>query len=341
MQSLERDRGMTQPDTVLSVRNLNKVYQNAVSWGRPGSKSHVVRDVSFDMRQGEILGLMGESGSGKTTLGRLVLQLLPLTSGQVMLEGRELSAMTMQALRPLRARMQMIFQDPLFAFNPRHTVHQILSMPLRLHPELVARHGPVNGQISQILAQVGLPQDILHRYPQEFSGGQRQRIGIARALILRPSLVVADEATSALDVCVQAQILNLLLDLRDQLGLTILFIAHDLTAMGLVCDRVAVMLRGRIVEIAPTAELFSRPRHPYTASLLQAIPRIGSRAATASSAVVPARIAAGQDMDHGCPFRMSCRWAVEVCARTDTTLRLFEDGHWSACHREDLELPGI
>ncbi|GBQ65868.1 oligopeptide/dipeptide ABC transporter ATP-binding protein [Komagataeibacter swingsii] len=332
---------MTVQETILSVRNLNKVYETPAAWGRAGTRTHVVHDVSFDIQRGEILGLMGESGSGKTTIGRLILQLLHATSGQVALEGCDLCGMTTQALRPLRARMQMIFQDPLFAFNPRHTVHQILGTPLRLHPELVERHGPVDEQIRHVLSQVGLPADVVHRYPKAFSGGQRQRIGIARALIMRPSLIVADEATSALDVCVQAQILNLLLDLRDELDLTILFIAHDLTAMGLVCDRVAVMLRGRIVEIAPTSELFSRPRHPYTASLLQAIPRIGTKAMPGVAPCMPGKGTQVQDGDGGCPFRMSCRWAVAQCAHNGTALRLLEKDHWSACVREDLDLPGL
>jgi ABC-type oligopeptide transport system ATPase subunit len=254
---------------LLDVRQLGKTYQQRALWRAP-RVTHAVRDVSFTIDEGETFGLVGESGSGKTTTGRCILRLVEATSGEVWFRGEDLRALDRKALRARRRQMQMVFQDPYASLNPRHRISTILEEPLDIHA--VGTPTWRRARAAELLELVGLERDTLGRYPHEFSGGQRQRIGIARALALEPSFIVADEPVSALDVSVQAQIINLLAHLQQQLSLTYLFISHDLRLVRHICTRVAVMYRGRIVELAPVAALFETPRHPYTRALLSAVP---------------------------------------------------------------------
>jgi ABC-type oligopeptide transport system ATPase subunit len=254
---------------LLEVQDLGKRYEQRAVWRAP-RVTHAVRDVSFTIEAGETFGLVGESGSGKTTTGRCILRLIEPTTGQVRINGEDVLALDRKALRARRRQMQMVFQDPYASLNPRHRVSTILTEPLDIHQ--VGTPTWRRGRAAELLELVGLDRDAITRYPHEFSGGQRQRIGIARALALEPSFIVADEPVSALDVSVQAQIVNLLAELQQQLSLTYLFISHDLRLVRHICTRVAVMYRGRIVELAPVADLFDTPRHPYTRALLSAVP---------------------------------------------------------------------
>jgi peptide/nickel transport system ATP-binding protein/oligopeptide transport system ATP-binding protein len=231
-----------------------------------------VDDVSFTVEEGTTVGLVGESGSGKSTIGKTILKLVPATSGRILFEGRDILPLPEQEFRPLRREMQMIFQDPFGSLNPRHTIHQIVAEALEIHfPQMNARER--RERVAELLRQVGLKPEMMERYPHEFSGGQRQRIGIARALAVKPKFIVCDEPVSALDVSVQAQIVNLLQDLQAELGLTYLFIAHDLAVVEHVSDHVLVMYRGKIVESAPAAEIYANPQHDYTRKLLAAVPK--------------------------------------------------------------------
>ena len=254
---------------LVEVRRLGKRYEQRALWRAP-RVTHAVDDVSFTIEAGETFGLVGESGSGKTTTGRCLLRLVEPTSGQVRFRGEDVLALDRRRLRALRRQMQMVFQDPYASLNPRHRVASILEEPLDIHQ--VGTPTWRRARATELLELVGLDRGALARYPHEFSGGQRQRIGIARALALEPSFIVADEPVSALDVSVQAQIVNLLAQLQRQLSLTYLFISHDLRLVRHICTRVAVMYRGRIVELAPVAALFDTPRHPYTRALLSAVP---------------------------------------------------------------------
>jgi oligopeptide transport system ATP-binding protein len=254
---------------LLEVRQLGKQYEQRALW-RKTRVTHAVRDVSFTIEAGETFGLVGESGSGKTTTGRCLLRLVEPTTGEVRFKGEDLLSLDRKTLRARRRQMQMVFQDPYASLNPRHRVSTILTEPLVIHR--VGTPAARLARAADLLELVGLDRDALARYPHEFSGGQRQRIGIARALALEPSFIVADEPVSALDVSVQAQIVNLLAELQQQLSLTYLFISHDLRLVRHICTRVAVMYRGRIVELAPVAALFETPAHPYTRALLSAVP---------------------------------------------------------------------
>lgn len=288
-----------------------------------------VDGVSFDIRRGEVVGLVGESGSGKTTVGRTILRLEEATGGSVRFDGTELLNLNRARMRPFRKRMQIVFQDPFASLNPRETVGAMLNHALSLH-------GLGNGadrkeRIARLMAQVGLSTDFLDRFPHEFSGGQRQRIGIARALAVEPEFVVADEPVSALDVSIQAQVINLLADLRQDLSLTMLFIAHDLAVVEHISDRVIVMYLGRVMEIATTEALFSRPSHPYTQALLSAVPMPvpGRRK---ERVVLKGDIPSPVNPPSGCVFRTRCPRAVAICAQSVPILRSVETDHSSACH---------
>ncbi len=261
---------------LMSVRNLRTWFPvvGGVFRRRTG-EIKAVDGVSFDVGAGETVGLVGESGSGKTTVGRTLLKLTPATSGEVIYEGRDILPMTEGEFRPLRKDLQMIFQDPFGSLNPRMTVHAILSEPLEIHFPAMTK-ADRRERVAELLALVGLPADAMGRYPHEFSGGQRQRIGIARALAVKPRFIVCDEPVSALDVSVQAQIVNLLQDLQEQLGVAYLFIAHDLAVVEHVSDHVIVMHRGKIVESAPAGAIYSDPQHDYTKKLLSAVPRLAA-----------------------------------------------------------------
>jgi oligopeptide transport system ATP-binding protein len=257
---------------IVSVRGLVKHFpiMSGIIIKRQVAAVKAVDDVTFDIWKGETLGLVGESGSGKSTTGRTILQLYRPTAGSVMVEGKELTSMKGEELRHMRQRMQMIFQDPYASLNPRMTVGNIVSEPLRIHK--IMKGAEMREYVENLLEKVGLNPFYINRYPHEFSGGQRQRIGIARALALNPSFIVADEPISALDVSIQAQVVNLMKGLQEELELTYLFIAHDLSMIRYLCDRVAVMYKGKIVELAPTDELYDHPLHPYTKVLLSAVP---------------------------------------------------------------------
>ncbi|NNF28383.1 MAG: ATP-binding cassette domain-containing protein [Gemmatimonadetes bacterium] len=296
---------------------------------RPVGRVQAVNGVSFTVRKGEVLGLVGESGSGKTTVGRLVLRLEEATAGTVTFDGTDITSLPRGEMRRFRKRMQIIFQDPYASLNPREKVGTVLLHALALHR--IGTRGSRMDRAVELLKQVGLSGEQLERFPHEFSGGQRQRVGIARALAVDPEFIVADEPVSALDVSIQAQVINLLSDLKERLDLTLLFIAHDLAVVEHVCDRVAVMYLGRIMEIAPAAALYANPDHPYTGALLSAVPlaepgRRRKRVALAGD--IPSAI----DPPSGCVFRTRCPMAEEICAQEVPVLKPVGPDHYSACH---------
>ncbi len=307
--------------TLLSVEGLRTSY---VSRGRV---LHAVDGVSLGIAPGETLGLVGESGCGKSTLGKTILRLLDPAEGSIRLDGQELSQLSQRALRPHRRRMQMMFQDPFGSLNPRQTIGTLLSTPLKVHG--VRGRAARQGRVADMVARVGLGPEALGRYPHEFSGGQRQRIGIARALVLEPELIVCDEPVSALDLSIQAQILNLLADLKRDLGLSYLFISHDLSVVRYFADRVLVMYLGRIVESAGHAELWAQPRHPYTRALLSAVPQADPARKRAPVALLGELEAAPPG---GCRFCPRCPLAFDRCRSEDPALRPVAAGHAAACH---------
>jgi oligopeptide transport system ATP-binding protein len=288
-----------------------------------------VDGVSFTVQRGEVLGLVGESGCGKTTTGRCILRLIEPTAGSVKFEGREVTGLAKRELRALRREMQIVFQDPYSSLNPRLTVGSMLTEALTIHK--LAKGQAARNRVAELLQLVGLAPDHARRYPHEFSGGQRQRIGVARALAVNPKLIVADEPVSALDVSIQAQIINLLRDLQRKMHLTYLFVAHDLSVVEHISNRVAVMYLGKIVELAASMELYRNPRHPYTLSLLSAIPipdpdRKKQRIVLKGDVPSPAR------PPSGCRFHPRCFMAREICSTEEPPLREIAPGHWSACH---------
>jgi oligopeptide transport system ATP-binding protein len=315
------------------VRDLVKHYPvSAGFFGRQVGVVRAVDGVSFTIRRGETLGLVGESGCGKTTTGRCILQLERPTSGSVRFEGQELTTLGPGALRSVRRRIQVIFQDPYSSLNPRMTVNQIVGEPLLVH-KLVRDAATQTARVQELLGQVGLLPQHGRRYPHELSGGQRQRVGIARALSLEPALIICDEPVSALDVSIQAQIINLLEDLQRQLGLTYLFVAHDLSVVRHISDRVAVMYLGRIVEIADRQTLYAAPRHPYTKALLSAVPIPDPEVeARREHVVLSGEVPSPLRPPSGCAFHPRCPIAVAECRQTRPELRALGGDQEAACH---------
>ena len=324
---------------LLAVRGLTKHFEIRERGFFKKLAGHVraVEDVSFDVQPGETLGLVGESGSGKTTVARCILRAMQPTSGEVIFrrgDGKtvDLAQLDERALKALRPQMQMIFQDPFSSLNPRMTVGQIVAEPLLIHG--LTRRAEIDGRVSDILRKVGLKPEHRTRYPHAFSGGQRQRIGIARALIMHPSLIIADEATSALDVSVQAQVLNLLKDLQTELRLTYIFVAHNLNVVRHFCDRVAVMYAGRVVELGRTSEIFANPQHPYTRALLAAVPWPDPD--VKMNFDVPGEIADPTNLPAGCSFHPRCPRCFAPCTtESPALLRIGGGNSFAACHLHD------
>ncbi len=319
-------------DPVLRVVNMTKYFP-----GRSSDKPiKAVDGVSFELFAGETLGLVGESGCGKSTTGRAVLQLHRPSSGQVWLGDIELTNLGEKELRKLRPRMQMIFQDSYASLNPRHTVGRIIGEPMRVHTQMTTQQ--VNDRVLELLDRVGLRAAHRTRYPHEFSGGQRQRINIARALALSPDLIVCDEPISALDVSIQAQAINLFADLQDEFGIAYLFVAHDLSMVEHISDRVAVMYLGHIVELAPTEALFEATLHPYTQALLSAVP-VPDPVAEASRTRVPlvGEVPSPAAPPPGCVFSTRCPLVIDRCRAEVPELRAITPNHWAACHLADGE----
>lgn len=325
----------TQPEEVLRVENLRVQFAlpRPLSFRRTPERSvKAVDGVSFAVRRGETLGLVGESGCGKSTTGLAALRLLPLTAGKVFFEGRDITDLDRGELRPLRRRMQMVYQDPYGSLNPRMKVRDIVGEPLEVH-RLHSSAADYRARVSTLLSMVGLLPQMADRYPHEFSGGQRQRIGIARALAVEPSLIVCDEPVSALDVSIQAQVINVFVDLQARLGLSYLFVAHDLAVVRHISHRIAVMYLGRIVEIASRDELYRNPLHPYTKILLDAVPVAdaafeASRTRTVAKGEVPSAL----NPPSGCRFHTRCPSVMDVCKKVDPQLIQLGRDRQVACH---------
>jgi peptide/nickel transport system ATP-binding protein len=301
-------------DALVVVEHLTKYFPitKGIIFQREVARVHAVEDVTFSIMPGETLGLVGESGCGKSTTARLITKLIEPTSGNIYFEGEEISGYSRSRMRPLRREMQMIFQDPYASLNPRKTVGQIIGTPFKIHKT----EGETKKKVQDLMDRVGLNPEHYNRYPHEFSGGQRQRIGVARALALKPKLIVCDEPVSALDVSIQAQILNLLEDLQDEFKLTYLFISHDLGVVRHISDRIAVMYLGRVVEISNADELYGNPKHPYTAALLSAVPKGGDSSVT-DRVILKGDVPSPVDPPPGCPFHPRCPKARQVSGRDD------------------------
>jgi peptide/nickel transport system ATP-binding protein len=324
---------------LLETRNLTKQFRIGSRFSSLGVRTvHAVDNVSLEIMPGETMGLVGESGCGKSTLGRCMVRLYDITGGGLYFEGSDISNKSIREMRPLRRRMQMVFQDPYASLNPRRRVRDLIAEPLRVHLRLSEKE--IRDRVCKLLDVVGLSPDHSERFPHEFSGGQRQRIGIARAIALEPSLIVADEPVSALDVSVQAQIVNLLADLQERLDLTYVFIAHDLSVVRQVSTRIAVMYLGSIVELGKASDIFARPSHPYTEALISAVPqpdmkKAGQRKRIVLTGDVPSPI----DPPQGCRFHPRCIYATDRCRNERPALLPLATGRTVACHYP-LNAPG-
>ncbi|HWV83511.1 MAG TPA: dipeptide ABC transporter ATP-binding protein [Hyphomicrobiaceae bacterium] len=323
------------PAPVLEVKNLTKRFPVKKGlFGRTGGHVHAVDGISFSIGESETLGLVGESGCGKSTAGKLILRLIPPTAGEIRLAGQRIDALGGETMRDCRRTMQVVFQDPYSSLNPRMRARDIVAEPLRNFEAL--SEGEIDKRVSELFDNVGLRSDQLSRFPHEFSGGQRQRLVIARALAVRPSLIVCDEPVSALDVSVQAQVINLLIDLQKEFGVAYLFIAHDLAVVEHISHRVAVMYLGRIVELADKESLFAEPQHPYTEALLSAVP-------VPDPTVAPNRIILQGDVPSpikpppGCHFHTRCPYAFERCKIEQPAMRETKPGHFASCHLREGE----
>jgi len=315
---------------LLEVRNLSKSFEvSAKGTGRIKQKLIAVDDVSLTLFPGETFGLVGESGCGKSTTGKLILRLLDADSGEIIFAGQDITRLSAARIRPLRRDLQMIFQDPFSSLNPRMRIRQIIAEPLTIHGKFSKID--LDREVARLLETVGLEAEHMERFPHEFSGGQRQRIGIARALAVKPKLIIADEPVSALDVSIQAQVINLLQDIQNEFSLTYLFIAHDLAVIRHICDRVAVMYLGRIVELAPAADLYRKPQHPYTEALLASVP-IPDPGARKLFEPLQGEVPSPINRPDGCHFHPRCRYAGEICRQELPELKQLSDQHSTACH---------
>jgi len=326
---------------MLEVKGLAKHFpvKKGIILQRQVGAVKAVDGLDFTLAEGETLSLVGESGCGKSTTGRLILNLITPSAGSVRFEGRDLFELDRHEMRAVRARLQIIFQDPFASLNPRMTVGDLLAEPIELHG--LAKGAAARDRVAELLGLVGLAPDHAQRYPHEFSGGQRQRIGIARALAANPRLIVCDEPVSALDVSIQAQVLNLLQDLQKRLGLSYLFIAHDLAVVKHISDRVAVMYLGKIVEIASKTDLYARPRHPYTQALLSAIP-VPDPGAKKSRSLLAGDVPSPLNPPPGCRFHTRCPYATDACRVDEPVLRAMASGHLVACHHaETIVAPAL
>jgi oligopeptide transport system ATP-binding protein len=329
-------------DTLIQVRDLKMHFPvtKGIIFQRQVGAVKAVDGVSFDIKQGETLGLVGESGCGKSTTGRAILQLHRPTAGEVLFDGTDLVKLKGEELRRMRRKVQMIFQDPYASLNPRMTVGDIVGEPIKVHG-LRKTNKDVRDRVQELLALVGLNPYFINRYPHEFSGGQRQRIGIARALAVEPEFVVCDEPVSALDVSIQAQVINLLEDLQDRLGLTYLFIAHGLSVVKHISDRVAVMYLGKIVELAEGSKLYSMPMHPYTQALLSAVPIPDPRVEMRRKRIIlEGDVPSPLNPPSGCHFHTRCPIAIERCKVEEPPFQDYGGGHFAACWRarESIDL---
>lgn len=321
-------------DALLKVEQLKKHFP--IKGGILGKQIGTVKavdGVSFEVRKGETLGLVGESGCGKSTTGQLLMRLLEPTEGQVYFEDQEITSLTMKEVRRLRREMQMIFQDPFASLNPRHTVEKILSEPLIVHG--IGNAEERKKKVKEILEVVGLSSYHAKRYPHQFSGGQRQRIGIARALMTRPKLIVADEPVSALDVSIQSQVLNLLKDLQKEFELTYIFIAHDLGVVRHISDRVGVMYLGRLIELTDSEQLYENPMHPYTKALLSAVPIADPTLNRDDQEMLTGEIPSPSNPPGGCPFHTRCPKYMDICKTVRPEFQEAEPDHYVACHLYD------
>ena len=334
--SLTQDEARTDPapgETIMEVRDLVKHFPiRAGLLQRQVGAVRAVDGISFDVKRGETLGLVGESGCGKSTTARLLLRLMDPTSGSIKYRGEEIADLKTRELKRLRREMQMIFQDPYSSLNPRKTVGSIIAEPYVIHG-LMKGENERKRAVQELMDRVGLNPEHYNRYPHEFSGGQRQRIGVARALALQPSVIVADEPVSALDVSIQAQILNLLRELQRDLGITLVFIAHDLSVVRHMCDRIAVMYLGHVVELASSEELYGHPRMPYTGALMSAVPVPDPRLARAKKRqLLTGDVPSPSNPPQACPFHTRCWKAQEICRTETPQLEVKEGGNIAACH---------
>lgn len=318
-------------EPLLQIKHVSKYYASKAGVFSRGSRPvKAVDDVSFSVYPGETIGIVGESGCGKTTLGKTILHLFPATEGEVIFQGKDILKLKGRELREFRKHAQIVYQDPYTSLNPRNTIGKIIGEPLKV--QKMAERSEIKERVMEMLRVVGLPDDFYGRYPFECSGGQRQRVGIARALIMKPELIVCDEAVSALDVSTQSQIINLLCDIQKQYNLTYLFISHGLSVVRHICSRVMVMYLGKVVELAECEELYKNPKHPYTQALFSAIPLPDPENKT-ERIMLEGDVPNPVDVPGGCPFHTRCRYVQEMCRREVPPLYDIGEGHGAACHR--------